>query len=269
MAISMASMICRFLKISPIWNPQRPLWWNKAALKAHLLTSPLMFCSNAIRWKPSLSKNTSILTFSIHSLGTFAWDQLGMGGILETDRKNHFHFHFFMIFNFAASNLATVSKEQMYGWGTIGCTARTATPTMRVNFFSSQGHQTSNKDNFHFNFSGLKFSKVWLWLKKENLHQTQLYVNCLGCIVTSVGQSEVASDRTQLHHPHLTKYKSINPSQRILIFLSIIYSVASIILGVYYTLRSMWTAKCWLGYITSIQYNLSLINWISLWLYSI
>ena len=150
MAISMASMICRFLKISPIWNPQRLLWWNKAALKAHLLTSPLMFCSNAIRWKPSLSKNTSILPFSIHSLGTFAWDQLGMGGILTTDKKNHFHFHFFNIFNFAASNLATVSKEQMYGWGTIGCTARTATPTMRVNFFLSQGHQTSNKDNFHF-----------------------------------------------------------------------------------------------------------------------
>ena len=147
---------------------------------------------------------------------------------------------------------------------------------MRITFtfFFKGWQQTSNKDNFHFNFSGLKFSKVWLRLKKENLHQTQLYVNCLGCIVTSVGQSEVVVVRLQcvlhqLHHPHLTKYKSINPSQRILIFLSIIYSVASIILGVYYTLRSMWTAKCWLGYITSIQYNLSLINWISLWLYSI
>ena len=167
MAISMASMICRFLKISPIWNPQRLLWWNKAALKAHLLTSPLMFCSNAIRWKPSLSKNTSIPPFSIHSLGTFAWDQLGMGGILETDRKNHFHFHFFMIFNFAASNLATVSKEQMYGWGTIGCTARTATPTMRVNFFSSQGHQTSNKDNFTLIFQGWSSAKCDCdWRKK-------------------------------------------------------------------------------------------------------
>ena len=221
MAISMASMICRFLKISPIWNPQRPLWWNKAALKAHLLTSPLMFCSNAIRWKPSLSKNTSIPPFSIHSLGTFAWDQLGMGGILETDRKTNFHFYFFMIFNFAASNLATVSKEQMYGWGTIGCTARTATPTMRVNFFSSQGHQTSNKDNFHFNFSGLKFSKVWLWLKKENLHQTQLYVNCLGCIVTSVGQSEVVVVRLQcvlhqIEHSSTTP-TSPNTSQSILL----------------------------------------------------
>ena len=96
-------------------------------------------------------------------LGTnWAWR-----GILETDRKNHFHFHFFMIFNFAASNLATVSKEQMYGWGTIGCTARTATPTMRVNFFSSQGHQTSNKDNFTLIFQGWSSAKCDCdWRKK-------------------------------------------------------------------------------------------------------
>ena len=145
--------------------------------------------------------------------------------------------------NFSASNWAMVSRELMSEWETTDCTARTATPTMRVNFYfhflfqwkNIHFHFPPNNCNFHFQgWSSAKCDCDW---RKENLHQISFIMNCLSCILNRL------SYVVKLHQDLLTtKHKSFNPHWQILVSLSIIYSVSTI-LSTYYTQCACYSAQ--------------------------
>ena len=103
-------------KILPIWN-LASLWWNKAVLTTtHLLapiSSSLIFSSNCLLlWNPTLCQSH---LFNSYFYFVFVGD-LTFTGV-------------------SASSWVTGSRERMCEWETIDCTARTATPTTRVNFY--------------------------------------------------------------------------------------------------------------------------------------
>ena len=159
------------------------------------------------------------------------------------------------------------------------------TPTTRVNFYFFSNKKNSDDESYFYflssyfhgqSFSGLKFSKVWLRLKKRKF--TREDFNSWACTASVASwtawatwwsywpatsrpwhAADWALAREQLT---TSKHKSFNLPRRTLVSLSIIYSVSTI-LGIYYTLNCKrhpdFQKRC-LRYITGIQYNLYLIN---------